>query len=279
MKSTTLNAKVTDFSLVKPGELIDVIELTPLKLIDKRLFNELLANAWEEIEEGKEHRISKKLLKSMDKNLDRLGESLTRLQSTVVITNVLTDGSKGKLRFNFLYSSEEPAAGDGSVRYKFHPEMIKLLHNSAIFARIQREVMFALGSRYALSLYEILAKRVNLRHLQSEVFEVDIFRGLLGVPDGKYKKMAHLRERVLDTAFGEVGQLTEIGCSYQLIRNSGKGFTHIKVNWFPKDPAGKYEAEQKRKLTKLQQMAERSDHADLLRTQDKALRSLRRKQK
>ena len=44
MTGNTLKAKVTDYSLVKPSELIDIVELTPLKLHDKRLFNEMLAN-------------------------------------------------------------------------------------------------------------------------------------------------------------------------------------------------------------------------------------------
>ncbi len=48
-KGNTLSAKVGEYSLVKPGELIDVVELTPLKLHDKRLFNEMLANAWGQI--------------------------------------------------------------------------------------------------------------------------------------------------------------------------------------------------------------------------------------
>jgi hypothetical protein len=56
-KGNTLSAKVGEYSLVKPGELIDVVELTPLKLHDKRLFNEMLANAWGQIGEKKEHRI------------------------------------------------------------------------------------------------------------------------------------------------------------------------------------------------------------------------------
>jgi hypothetical protein len=46
-------------TMVKPGELIDVREMKPLTLYDRRNFNLLVANAWDEIEEDKDHVIPK----------------------------------------------------------------------------------------------------------------------------------------------------------------------------------------------------------------------------
>lgn len=280
MKTTgnTLKAKVTDYSLVKPGELIDIVELTPLRLHDKRLFNEMLANAWSEIGEGKEHRIHKNDIRAIDKNLERLEESVDRLMGTIIKTIVEDDGEKYKRTFTFLSRIDNAIRDDGWIKYKFSDDAENMMLNSNVFARIQREVMFALSSRYSLSLYEILAKRVNLSHTQKEMFELDVFRRMLGVPEDKYKLMAHLRTRILDTAFGEVQQLTNIGCSYHLVRNRGKGYTHINVTWFPKDASAAYDAEKNRNKPKAQQIAERKEQAEQLRSGDKAAR-LYRKQK
>ena len=280
MKTTgnTLKAKVTDYSLVKPGELIDIVELTPLRLHDKRLFNEMLANAWSEIGEGKEHRIHKNDIRAIDKNLERLEESVGRLMGTIIKTIVEDDGEKYKRTFTFLSRIDNAIRDDGWIKYKFSDDAESMMLNSNVFARIQREVMFALSSRYSLSLYEILAKRVNLSHTQKEMFELDVFRRMLGVPEDKYKLMAHLRTRILDTAFGEVQQLTNIGCSYHLVRNRGKGYTHINVTWFPKDASAAYDAEKNRNKPKAQQIAERKEQAEQLRSGDKAAR-LYRKQK
>jgi len=280
MKTTgnTLKAKVTDYSLVKPGELIDIVELTPLRLHDKRLFNEMLANAWSEIGEGKEHRIHKNDIRAIDKNLERLEESVGRLMGTIIKTIVEDDGEKYKRTFTFLSRIDNAIRDDGWIKYKFSDDAENMMLNSNVFARIQREVMFALSSRYSLSLYEILAKRVNLSHTQKEMFELDVFRRMLGVPEDKYKLMAHLRTRILDTAFGEVQQLTNIGCSYHLVRNRGKGYTHINVTWFPKDASAAYDAEKNRNKPKAQQIAERKEQAEQLRSGDKAAR-LYRKQK
>ena len=280
MKTTgnTLKAKVTDYSLVKPGELIDIVELTPLRLHDKRLFNEMLANAWSEIGEGKEHRIHKNDIRAIDKNLERLEESVGRLMGTIIKTIVEDDGEKYKRTFTFLSRIDNAIRDDGWIKYKFSDDAESMMLNSNVFARIQREVMFALSSRYSLSLYEILAKRVNLSHTQKEMFELDVFRRMLGVPEDKYKLMSHLRTRILDTAFGEVQQLTNIGCSYHLVRNRGKGYTHINVTWFPKDASAAYDAEKNRNKPKAQQIAERKEQAEQLRSGDKAAR-LYRKQK
>ena len=268
----TLKAKATEYSLVKPGELIDIVELTPLKLHDKRLFNEMLANAWADIGESKEHRIHKSDIRVIDKNLERLEESVDRLMGTIIKTVVEEDGEKYKRTFTFLSRIDNAIRDDGWIKYKFSDDAENMMLNSNVFARIQREVRFALSSRYSLALYEILAKRVNLRHTQHEMFELDVFRQMLGVPNDKYKLMSHLRTRILDTVFAEVQQLTNIGCAYQLVRNRGKGYTHIKVTWFPKDASAAYDAEKNRNKPKQQQIAERKEQAAMMRVGDKAAR-------
>src|SRR3546814_2580073 len=49
--------------IVKPGELVDIVELSPLTLADRRIYNLLIANAWERISEPVIHRIAKTALK------------------------------------------------------------------------------------------------------------------------------------------------------------------------------------------------------------------------
>ena len=49
MAIRTIDQRSTDRSMIKPAELVDVVELTPLKLIDRRCFNILLAKAWDNI--------------------------------------------------------------------------------------------------------------------------------------------------------------------------------------------------------------------------------------
>lgn len=272
-KGQTLKARVTEHSFVKPGALIDIIELTALKLHDKRLFNEMLANAWTSIGKQKEHRIHKSDIKIIDKNLDRLEDSIDRLMGTIIKTVIEEGGEDYTRTFSFLARIDNAIRDDGWIKYKFSEDAESLMMNSNVFGRIQREIMYAMSSRYSLALYEILAKRVNLKHTQHEIFDLSVFRKMLGVDDSKYRLMAHLRTRILDTAFAEVQQLTNIGCAYTLMRNRGKGYTHIKVSWFSKDKMAVYEAQKARQKPKQQQKIERAESAKILRAADKQART------
>ena len=55
----TVDARPNAQTLVKPGELVDLVEVTPLTLADRRIYNQLLENAWDAIEKPVTHVIAK----------------------------------------------------------------------------------------------------------------------------------------------------------------------------------------------------------------------------
>jgi hypothetical protein len=78
------------------------------------------------------------------------------------------------------------------------------LKESKQFARLQKSVMFAYTSKYALALYEVVQKRGNLKHKWNEEFSVERFRQLLNVEKGKYQEFKNLNLRVIGPAVLEV---------------------------------------------------------------------------
>ena len=80
----TVDARPTAESLVKPGELVDLIEVTPLTLADRRIYNQLLENAWDAIDKPVTHVIAKAALRGSHNSNDRVGESVERLMSAIV---------------------------------------------------------------------------------------------------------------------------------------------------------------------------------------------------
>jgi hypothetical protein len=63
-------------------QLVDIIEMTPLTLTDRRMYNFLLANAWDKIAEPVQHVIPKRELQNtLHKGTDRLEDSVRRLMS------------------------------------------------------------------------------------------------------------------------------------------------------------------------------------------------------
>ena len=234
-KFKTLQARPTPSSFIKPGELIDVVEMTPLTLADRRIYNQLLANAWEKIDQDVTHTVPKKELRGSHNVNDRVGESIQRLMAAVVQVYNERDGKPATLRVQLLGGNIEEKSNDGLLHYRFPTELREILKDSTIFARIRKDVMFALSSKYALALYEMLQKRGNLGHQWAEEFELERFRQLLGVEEGKLLEFKHLNDRAIKPAVMEVNGLADFGCKIEPI-TEGRKVVRVRLCWWRKSP-------------------------------------------
>jgi hypothetical protein len=230
----TLDARPSADSLIKPGELVDLIEVTPLSLNDRRIYNQLLENAWDAIDKPVSHIISKAALRGKHNSNDRVGESLERLMSAVVKVSVNWDGGPAIERVQLLGGNIEALRSDGLIEYEIPARLRKIIGNSTVFARLQREVMFALSSKYSLTLYEMVQKRGNLRWRSSERFSLEALRGILGVPKGKLTSWSNLKLRALDPSVAEVNDLSDFMVAFEPIK-SGRSVTHVELKWWRKD--------------------------------------------
>lgn len=230
----TIDARPSADSLIKPGELVDLIEVTPLSLNDRRIYNQLLENAWDAIDKPVSHIISKSALRGKHNSNDRVGESLERLMSAVVKVSVNWDGGPAIERVQLLGGNIEALRSDGLIEYEIPARLRKIIANSTVFARLQREVMFALSSKYSLTLYEMVQKRGNLRWRSAERFSLDALRGILGVPKGKLTSWSNLKLRALDPAVAEVNDLSDFMVAFEPLK-SGRSVTHVELKWWRKD--------------------------------------------
>lgn len=236
-KWRTLDARPSAESLIKPGELVDVVEVTPLTLADRRIYNLLLENAWDAIDKPVTHTIPKVLLRGNHNANDRIGSSIERLMSAIVRVQVVWDGEPAIERVQLLGGNVETARGDGMLEYEIPSRLRRIIANSTVFARLQREVMFALTSKYALTLYEMVQKRGNLRWRSSERFTLDQLRAVLGVPKGKLATWSNLRLRAIDPAVSEVNALSDYTVEIVPIR-VGRQISQVELRWWKKDGAG-----------------------------------------
>jgi hypothetical protein len=72
-------------------------------------------------------------------------------------------------------------------------------------------------SKYAIALCEAIALRVNMDRC-FEVFPIDRFRELLGVPPGAYENGTNFMNKVITPALMEVNGLSDYGAAIQLNR-------------------------------------------------------------
>lgn len=231
IKTTDIQRTATGF--IKPSELIEIHEVTPLTLTDRRIFNELIANAWESIEEDKEHTISKTALKCSRKGNERLEDTLRRLMGAIIETKTTINGEPAIERIQLLGYNKSVNYNDGLLYYRFPLELRRLIANSNVWAKIERDVMFAFTSKYALALYEMIQKRRNLK-IQREKFEIEEIRRLLGVPPKKLKLFGDLNKYALKKAVDEVNALSDMDVLMIPLKR-GRKVIGVEMWWFQKD--------------------------------------------
>lgn len=236
----TLDARPTDDSMIKPGELVDLVEMMPLTLADRRIYNQLIAHAWDRIDQGVEHVIAKRDLAGNHNGYDRVGESIERLMAAIVKVRVLRDGEPAIERVQLLGSNTEHETPDGQLRYEFPAKLRRIIRASTIFARLRLEVMFALSSKYALALYEMVQKRGNLSGRNHEEFTLRDFRDLLGIPKDRLPLWGNLNQRAIAPAAREVTALSDYAVSVAPVK-SGRKVTGVRLSWERKDPAAVHE--------------------------------------
>jgi hypothetical protein len=226
-------------SMVKPAELVDVVELTPLTLVDRRTYNLLIAHAWDRIDEDVEHAIPKAVLRGTHKGNERLSDTIQRLMAGQVEVRIIRDGKRYLQSIHLLGTVARPEDEDedGKVYYRFPAEWREIIRQSSIFARLQTEVMFCFSSKYALALWEMVQKRGNLKHKNTDEFTPDELRRMLGVPRGKLKEFSHFRQKVLIPAVDEVNALSSHMVQVDAVRH-GRKVVKLRLIWFPKDEQG-----------------------------------------
>lgn len=232
----TLDIKPRDGELIKPSELIELRGGHKLTLQDRRIYNQLLANAFgpEMAQEGRVFNIQLTELRGNTASNERVLESIHRLRHTDVVAK-MEDGEL--LTVNLLGAVKHPPLGRGvatRLQYSFAPELLPLLRDSHIFARLEVRLLMDFRTKYGLALYEMVARRSRLTHKFAEVFSMEDFREFLGVPDGKLGAYADMRRKAIEPAIEEVNELAPFSCSVHVEAKDGRRVSHLRLNWWTK---------------------------------------------
>ena len=230
----TLDARPDHGSMIKPAELIDVIEISPLTLTDRRIYNTLIANAWDTIDQPVSHSIAKRDLRGTRDANDRVGESIERLMASIARLQIERDGKRYIRRVQLLGATDEGRDDDFLLYYRFPPELREIIRESSVFARLRKDVIFALSSKYALCLYEVLQKRGNLGWQWQEEFTIERFRQLIGVEPGKLESFKNLNKWAIQHAVIEVNGLSDFSCSVEPVL-SGRKVVKLRLSWWRKN--------------------------------------------
>ena len=259
----TIEIKSSKDTMVKAGEMVDVVEVTPLTLTDRKVYNLLIDNAKQNIDKPVEHTIDKDELRLSRRGNERIDDTINRLMGGIAKIKTTRNGEPATLRVQLLGRNIEHDREDGKFYYTFDPVLREVFSNSTVFARLRMDVMLNFQGKYGLALYEMAEKRINLRR-NEELFSIAEFRGLLGVPKGKLTTWNNLKSKAFEPAVLEVNQLA-IGFRVEIEGvKRGRKYTDVRLRWWRSAPDGEEAAIQELSNSKLGRKARRDGTVEQL---------------
>jgi plasmid replication initiation protein len=167
------------------------------------------------------------------------------------------DPENGDQRFLItpLFEFFDVAAADAvkrpTLKFGIPPKLRPVLARSNRWGRIKAEVVCAMSSRYAVALYELVQLRARMER-SLEVFAVDRFRSLLGVPPESYQRGNDFVRFVLEPAALEVNGLSDLGVTVEVRRKGPRApIEAVAVAWWRKEGDAFREALKERDRSKL----------------------------
>lgn len=251
-------------TIIKPSELVDVVEISSLNRSELVLYNQLLAHAWNDMAPGKVYKLKKAVLRGSHESNDRLQDafdSLMRAFAKIRYRDPKT-GRPLTTRINLLGPNTEEDADEGTFYYTFHESLFRILENSHTWARIKSEILYLLRSKYSIRLYEMIERRINM-HAQSETLTVEQFRALLAVPDDKLPRFADFNKHALQPAIEEINQLTDYIVSVGVIKR-GRTVEKLHLTWLRKSASALQEAAKERDASRIGRSARRNGKIDVI---------------
>lgn len=194
-----------------------------LSLLQRKVSNALLYHAYKELMAREEHEITVKQLCRLigynGNNHSVIKDALKELISTVIEWNIVNDetGDENWTASSILacVSLEGPLC-----YYAYSPRMKQLLHSPSMFGKIDLVIQSRFRSSYGLALYENCIRYRGLPH--TKWFEMDLFKKLMGVPNGMYDVFRDFKRRVLDKAIDEVNMYSDLNIEVELGKEGRK---------------------------------------------------------
>ena len=228
-------------SVIKHSAAVQITN--KINLLQRRAWNILLANAYDELPNKEEYQLSIKDLKEIlgikTRNNDYLEAMLKDLMSCVVEWNILGKDKKVKWKATTLLAQAETE--DTICTYAYSPLLRKILYNPAIYARISLSIQNKFHSKNALALYELCVDYfVNKENYGTTPFiSIEKFKKLMGFEDNKYSDFKILNRAVIKPAIEEINTKADLFVSVEYKRAKRKIEAlkfHIKLNPNNKNP-------------------------------------------
>lgn len=196
-----------------------------LTLVQRKLFNALLFNAYAELPHKAQFEVPARALCALigynSNDYGKLKKALLALMTVALEWNVIdysSSDSSGKWRASAVLSSAK--LEDGICTYEYSTLMRDLLYRPEIYGRLDMRSLAKFKSSYGIALYENCIRFQGLS--QTPWFPLEVFRRLMGVFGDKYSAFNDFKKRVLNIAIEEVNKHSTIVISPEVKRKNQK---------------------------------------------------------
>jgi hypothetical protein len=199
-----------------------------LTLLQRKLSNVLLLNAYDTLTSQQVHMIDARTLSLMigynSNDMDTLKQSLRGLAETVAEWDMLDD--KGQQEWGVSSLLSYAKLKGGVCEYAYSPALASKLNDPKVFALINLNIQRRFTSGHALALYENCYRFV--RTGSTGWWSLDLFRRLMGVEDSAYYAVyKQLNAKIIKPAVAEVNKTSNIVVTPE-IRKRGRAVTDIR---------------------------------------------------
>ncbi|WP_170771765.1 replication initiation protein [Ruegeria lacuscaerulensis] len=199
-----------------------------LTLLQRKLSNVLLLNAYDTLTSAATHTIDARTLAMMvgynSNDFDTLRSSLRALAETVAEWDMLDEEGRQEWGVSSLLSFAK--LKNGICEYAYSPALAQKLFDPKIYALINVHIQRNFSSGHGLALYENCYRFV--RTGSTGWWALDVFRKLMGV-DGSdyYGSFKHLNAKIIKPAVAEVNKSSDIVIEPEF-RKKGRAVTDIR---------------------------------------------------
>jgi hypothetical protein len=268
MASLTIKQQSNHTGFPKAAELIEIEGAHALEASDRALMNTLLQYAHDSgrmTEPDAEWEISFAYLRQCQgrhESNDRIKDSIRRIRKVEVkIAYTAATGEARELEshlLNFTDTSVDDTA-NATVQFGIPSRLRMILARSNRWGRIRCEVGYAMTSKYAIALYEMVCLRANLENCV-ETIEMTKFRELLGVPPGAYDRTDNFMRFVIQPATLEVNGLSDTGVRIDMVRKHPRApALAVTLCWWKKSAEEFQAVQRERNRSKVGRMARLKD--------------------
>ena len=201
------------------AKINEVIKASPaiqiqsrISLLQRRAWNVLLANAYNELPDKDIYSVSIVELAAKlgfgKGNQEYLKEVLKSIVDCKVEWNIL--GKDKEEEWGVASLLAEVRIRDGICFYQF-PHTLRLkLHNPRVYAKLNLRLQNQFRSRYALVLWEVCFDYFDTDRDQGETpfITIEVFKGLMGLEKDEYSVFKELNRNVIKPAVSEINGLT-----------------------------------------------------------------------